>query len=249
MLIKPAAQVLIIAFLAAAVCQPKRRWVGLAFLITYAMCVVPWMARNNAHYGMFTMSAIATTSFYFYTAQGSVADYSWQELEARVNTLDTMWSQKSLPPLERKQQMEREAWSLIRDNWPLALKQAAVGFARTSFGTSRETLVESLGRKPNPGWVSHTAMPLVQICFLWMFAAIGTLAAVFRESLLSRPVLVLFVAAVILAMLPASNLVANARFRVPVAPILCVLAALGTTQASSRLKKGPGNSLHYVPKQ
>jgi hypothetical protein len=245
-LIKPVAQLVLIAFFLAWAFQAKRRWSGLVFLVLYAVCVLPWMVRNYQRHQVFTVSAISTASLYFYTAQGAVADYHWRELSARNFILNTEWRKKNLSPAVRKQQMEEEAWELIRQHWPMMIKHSVVGFVRACFGTSREALFASFREYHQPAWFWHTGVPLLQILLLWIAACAGVWVS--RQNKSFPPaLLVLLISTVSLVLLAANGLVANSRFRVPITPILCFLAAIGSFHVLSRfvMSKRPGALLGF----
>ena len=226
-LIKPVAQLVLIAFFLGWLFQPKRRWGGIVFLVVYMSCITPWMYRNYLRHQLFTLSAINTVNLYFYTAQGAAADYSWRELEIRINALDIVWKEMPYPPIVRKQQMEEEAWKLIKQNWSRMIKQSVIGFVRVCLGTSRETLFASFRDYHQSGLVWHTVVPLLQIMILWIGALAGGWVA-HRERFLPPAVLVLLISTVLLVSLAANGLVANSRFRVPVTPLLCFFAAIGS---------------------
>jgi hypothetical protein len=232
-LIKPIAQLVLIAFFLGWLFQPKRRWAGLVFLVVYAICVLPWMVRNYQRHQVFTVSAISTASLYFYTAQGAVADYHWRDLSARNSILRSEWSNKNLSPAMRKQQMEAEAWELIGQHWPMMIKHSVIGLLRTCFGTSREALFASFRDYHQPAWIWHTGAPLLQIIILWM----GAIAGVWVSGL-PPAVIILLLSTMALVLLAANGLVANARFRVPVTPILCLFAAIGSFHFLTNLVAG-----------
>jgi hypothetical protein len=235
-LIKPVAQAQLGAFILAWGIQPKRRLSGLAFIPMFALLITPWMVRNYRRHQVFTLSAIATTNFYFFTAQGAGSDLQGKDLDQRISALEADWDARSLSPVEKKETMADEAWKIIRQRWPTVIKQAVIGLARTCMGTGRETLFMSVAAEE--GGISsfwHTILPLSQIILMWSLAVAGVTVS-WRAGLAPRPVVCLFVIAVLLALLPSASPVGYSRFRVHAVPILCFLAAIGAWRA--RLWRG-----------
>ncbi|HEY6403745.1 MAG TPA: hypothetical protein VI479_20140 [Blastocatellia bacterium] len=226
-LIKPVAQLQLGAFILAWGVQPKRRLNGLAFILGFALLVTPWMVRNYLGHQVYALSAIETVNLYFYTALGAEYDLQGKDLARRVDVADADWKTRSLSPAERKEMMNDEAWKIIRQRWPTVIKQSIIGFARTCLGTGRDTLFVAVGAEA--GGISsfwHTVLPLTQIGLMWLLAIAGA-GSFWRARLAPRPVVCLFVIAVLLALLPSASPAGYCRFRVHAVPILCILAAVG----------------------
>lgn len=228
-LVKPAAQVVVVAFLIGWACRRPIRWSGLLFLVTYLACVLPWMIRNETKYGVFTLSEIGIANLYFYTAEGSWHSYPLQDLAgnqitADVNNQDRAWRAQAMTPSERTRQMRREAMRIIGTHWPAVLKQAILGFVRTSLGTASVTAADSMN--VTPGLVSRVllnVLPLAQTCVLWALAIL----AFFAATSLRWETRALLMASVLCVLLPAAAPTAQSRFRVPAIPEMCALAAAG----------------------
>lgn len=235
-LVKPAAQVVILAFLIGWLSQRPKRLSGLLFLVTYLACVLPWMIRNEAKYGVFTLSEIGTATLYFYNAQGSLHSYALGDLKGNqltddVNALDRNWRTQSLSPHERSRIMKQQAMALIAHHWPAVFWQSTLGFARTSLGTASVTAADSMnappGRVPR---VLLNVLPLIQICMIWAIA----IYACFAAGFLRLEARVLLMASVVCVLLPAAAPLGHSRFRVPAIPALCVLAAAGVAEFGTR---------------
>lgn len=235
-LVKPAAQVVILAFLIGWLFQRPKRLSGLLFLVTYLACVLPWMVRNETKYGVFTLSEIGTVTLYFYNAQGSLHYYPLSDLKGNqlnddVNVLDRSWRTQSLSPHERSRIMRQRAITLIAHNWRAVFWQSAIGGARTSLGTASVTAADSMNAPP--GRVSRVllnVLPLIQICLIWAIA----IYACFAAGFLRLEIRVLLVASVLCILLPGAAPLAHSRFRVPAVPALCVLAAAGVAELGTR---------------
>lgn len=236
-LIKPAAQVAVIAFIVASLFQPTRRWVGLLFLAGYVACVAPWMARNLQTHGLFTMSEAGTVVLRFYTAQAAQDDrYEQNEvMTLKVEEMRTEWDQKSLSPPERKRLMREEAASLLENKgtWPRVLKAAAKGLARTAIGPGRESTSAAIGgvEEGAGATLRYTVLPLVQVLLLWAFAAIGAFVGVWKK-LLPLPAAILFLGVLLFIWATNASPVGYSRYRVHFVPLLCLWAALGVSYVS-----------------
>jgi 4-amino-4-deoxy-L-arabinose transferase-like glycosyltransferase len=231
-LVKPIGQVVVFSFLLAWLTQKNRRMAMLLFLVSYGVSVAPWMMRNYYRHGIATVSAIGTVSLYFYTAQAAAHPHPIGELAGTGLTQDlarisNQWNRQPLPPAQRKQRMEREAWRLIRQNWPVVLRQSIIGFARTCFGTGFVTVSSSLPKLPSRMTRFVLAvLPAAQIVVLWALALLGISMPSLSPS--GTSIRSLLAASVILLALPAASSVGQCRFRVPITVPLCVLGGMGT---------------------
>ena len=235
-LVKPAAQVVVLAFLIGWLFQKPKRLSGLLFLVTYLACVLPWMMRNETKYGVFTLSEIGTANLYFYNAQGSLHSYPLRDLRGtQINddaaALDRSWRTQPLSPHERSRIMKRQAIALIAHHWPAVLWQSTVGLARTSLGTASITAADSMNAPPGRvARVLLNVLPMVQTCVLWGLA----IYACFAAGFLRLETRVLLMASVVCVLLPAAAPLGHSRFRVPAIPELCVLAAAGVAELGTR---------------
>jgi 4-amino-4-deoxy-L-arabinose transferase-like glycosyltransferase len=240
-LVKPIAQVVVAAFLVGWLTSKSRKPSFLLFLFGYAALVMPWMARNYLRHQLFTLSEIGTVDFYFYTAESTLrhrptSDLANAALNKEIIELTDIWSRQQLTPRERKRKMEQESWNILRHHWPTAVKQSALGFARTCVGTSFITVSDSLVRPPGPLATRALAIvPELQIMFLWLLAIIGAWKGILRAAI-DRALRVLLITALILLLLPAASSMGQSRFRIPVVPILCMLAATGADYLLRQLR-------------
>lgn len=235
-LVKPAAQVVVVAFLIAWACRKPLRLSGLLFLATYLACVLPWMVRNETKYGVFTLSQLGTATVYFYSAEGSLHVYPLQDLAgtritADVDNLDREWRAQPLTPKERTRRMTDEAARIIASHPLAVVRQATIGFVRTSLGTASVTAANSLNAPPGRVVrVLLNVLPFIQNCMLWALAIFACFTAVF----LRLEIRVLLVASVLCILAPAASPLAHSRFRVPAMPEICVLAAAGVAVVAAR---------------
>src|SRR5262249_26221371 len=153
------------------------------------------------------------------------AGYNLQgkDLDRRVSAVEADWNARSLSSAEKRKLMDDEAWKIIRRSWPAVIKQAVSGFIRTCLGTGRGARFVAIG-SDGSGISSfwHTILPLAQIGLMWLLVIAGA-AASWRTGLAPRPVVCLFVIAVLLALLPSASPLGYSRFRVHAVPGLCFL--------------------------
>ena len=99
-LVKPAAQVLLLALLIGWIFWRPRRWTGLLFLVTYMACVLPWMTRNEHKYGVFTLSTVGIADLYFYIGEGALHTYPLSDvavLKLRRMSISSIWNGERAP--------------------------------------------------------------------------------------------------------------------------------------------------------
>lgn len=244
-LIKPAAEILLLAFFAAWLSQnvftgrpfSRARWTAGAFifLLAFLACIVPWIARNDRKYGVATLSTIGTADLYFYTAKGSLRSYPMNDIGGTiisndVNRLALEWESLPVPVAERVRRMQHETVQLVMQHWPRVLEQAAIGFVRTCAGTGFVTAGEQMN--PPPGKIAHALLailPAIQLTLLWVFAIGGAL-----DPRLDRTLRILLIGSIFCILLPAASPLAQSRFRVPAVPEMSVLAAFGVTRLWNR---------------
>ena len=240
-LVKPVAQVVLVAFLAAWLASKPRKPSLLLFVVAYAACVMPWMARNYLRHGVFTLSEISTVDLYFYSAVSTLhpqptSDLANSGLNNEITALTDFWSRQQLTPRERARKMQRETWWILRHHWPTAAKQSTIGFARTCLGTSFITVSGSLGRSPGHLTIRALAtVPELQVLGLWLLAMVGVWNGLHSRT--DHAPRVLLIASLFLLLLPAASALGQSRFRLPVVPILCLLAAAGGDRILQRLRK------------
>jgi hypothetical protein len=226
-LIKPVAQLQLVAFALAWGVQTKRRLSGLAFILAFALLITPWMLRNYRRHQVYALSVVQTSTLYFYIAQGAGSDLQGKDLDQRISVVEADWNAGSLSSADKKEMMADEAWKIIRHRWLTVIKQSVKGFVRTCLGTGRETFfvsVASEGGEISSFW--HTTLPLMQIVLMWSLAIVGVTVSC-RAGLVPRPVVCLFVIAVLMALLPSAAPLGYSRYRVHAVPGLCFLAAIG----------------------
>ncbi len=169
-------------------------------------------------------------SMYWYRAAGVVADQTGQPIKVERERLIEEFgprapSEEQGPYLDR---MFSRGLDIVLDDPVPAAKNSVRGLVRSVFGINFVFTSSDLPRSP-----LLVAALALSLGALWLLAAVGTLASWAQAR--SRP------AGVILFVLVAYVLVVSAgpesysRFRAPVEPLLCVLAAWGATRIARAL--------------
>jgi 4-amino-4-deoxy-L-arabinose transferase-like glycosyltransferase len=249
-LIKPISQLVVFAFLLGWAAQKKHRATGLIFLLSYVVCVAPWMCRNRQQHGLATLSAIGTVDLYFYVGEASahpksITDFSGSELNDEVARINNEWARLPLTSVERKRVMQQKALSLIAQHWQTVGYQSAVGFLRTSFGTGSITVAESMATRPSrTAKALLTVLPLIEVLTLWVLAVLGAYHSN-PASNVPFAIRIMLVACIAVVILPGSATLGQSRFRVPAIPALAILGAVGG--ASLRERRWPSDQTTLIP--
>ncbi len=208
----------------------KRRIVYLAlFLVGYVPLVGLWVARNAALTGHGFVSTISTYNLLVYRAAGVEAERTGQPLEAVQRRFLSESGDVQLfddrAAFDLKLRNYRQIAAHILFSAPvLAAKQAIVGWGKVLFGPGARSIDSMLREPGNPSrWWPLYALALVVAVALGFIGAIK----LGREAALLWAVAVYFV---VLAGGPEGN----SRFRVPITPMLAVLAVACAVSVCSR---------------
>jgi hypothetical protein len=243
-LVRPQAWLLLIAFVIGCLLQPRRRWAGLVLLVTYTICVAPWALRNFVRHRVLTLSTegseVLELDAHSAMDHGPVDEAFYKSLERRIVLLSTEWEHLPLPPAERERAYEREAISILYHNARWALKQFMIGMVHTSLGTGRGTVTASLPNGPHAAlrWYPFV---MLQVVMLWGLAIVGVC---YSKVMPKAAIGVLVVATFLIVLAPGIE--GYGRYRVPAAPILCILAALGTSALWTRYRSAGQRTLLEV---
>ena len=199
-------------------------------ILSSGAVVVPWMIRNAATAGSFTVSSVASVNLYYHRAEKVLDAGRGREEEPPAN-----------PPGENDpaalSRMRREGLSVLRRHPATLVRLTLKAWART-FGPDERPLFLLLGVAvgPEPFWLSRgtsrepanaaVAENLLEGIFLVLLAAavLRGIAAARDPSL--RP-LVVSALAVVAYFLLVSGPEYYGRFRVPIVPFLALVAGAG----------------------
>ncbi len=216
--------------------------VGAATIVGAAMVVLPWSLRNLATHGVFAFSGVGERTFFNFNiaqvkaeAEGTTRDLAASEIGSTGSdlrdTLEVITQYPGAFAAEQAKGLTRTLIGLEAGSWvrlfglPEGL-QAGLGVTSALLDGDAGLALSRLQRvlaDPRTG-------PIIGIAVVAeaMTAALYVLAAVFLAS--GRPrgdwgVLLLVLTALVLVIIPGAA--GQARFRVPVEPLLAVLAAAG----------------------
>ena len=237
-LVKPAGIVAVAPVALAIAIAPRANWRLVTCILGLGIVVIPWALRNEDRYGIFTVSTIDTVNLYFYTADGVLREPVLFRQVPALSAADlstAQWRNVRQNPAQVDSRLSSQAWGDIERHLPKAIMQEIWGAGHVVAGTGRETLINSTQDRQIPSVVG-TWIPLGQVLLMWLLAFTGTVSA-WRSRRLPRPVLVLLIGAIVALIVPAGGLVGNSRFRLPITPIVCVLAALGYEAVRDRRRE------------
>jgi hypothetical protein len=233
-LVRPQAWLMLIVLIIGWLLQSRRRIGGLAFLVTYIVCVSPWAVRNYIHHGVLTLSTVDTEmiNLIAHSAMdhGPVDDAFYKRLDKNILVWSTEWERYPLSPLERERAHEREAFGILYHNARWVLKQFAVGMVHTSLGTGQGTVTASLpkGLQGRFRWYSFVVLEVVM---LWGLA----LAGIFYSNALPKAAMGMLAVALCLIVF-SPGIIGYGRYRVPAVPILSIFAAMGASALWTRYR-------------
>jgi hypothetical protein len=201
-----------------------RRWVCFAmFLIGFLPLLGVWMARNAAVTGQWVFSTNATDNLLESWAAGVDADRrgvdvtrARDELRRDIGTVEFFDDRESFA--HRLQNSRRTSRRILLSAPFITMKEAALGWGKLLLGPGQRTLEPSL-LKPEPAsrwWPPLYSVALLVVLVLSM-VGIWKLG---RSAVLPGILLFYFVAL-------AGGPVSYSRYRVPITPLLAVLAVAG----------------------
>ncbi len=217
----------------------------LIFVLCGALLPVMWAARNYAQTGNFTFSTIAATNLYEYRAAWIIAQSEHIAPEVAQAKLIAQLNQeigaRPLTEAARARLYTQKALRIMAHAPLLTLRQGLEGLARIFFDLNNfetKSLCHYLASRS----VSRDSSVLAQryaqckaglmsyqiLFLLAIYLGIGLLAMSWRTYGRDARVLIgLAVGLVGYFALLSAGIEANARFRMPVEPFLCVLSGLG----------------------
>ena len=205
----------------------------LAFLVAFLPLIGLWMARNAHVTGQWFVSSISTINLLHYHAAAVTAAKSGVTLETVQSQYATEFGSAEFYEdrhhfADRLRAMQSRAWEVIRADPSQMVRQLATGWLRIILGPGARSLDNSL-REQQP--VSRWWPPVytIMLASAWLLAAFG--AVKLRRGCILPVLLILY----FVGLAGGSN--GNSRFRVPVVPMLAVLAAAGAPHLYSRCRQ------------
>ena len=208
----------------------RRRWAhGMLFLLVFAVAVLPWTLRNRAVGGYTGFSAVASRNLYFYVAGDEMAQaqhLSLEQWQQQVGKDDPARWLRLHPELQGSSTAAQSQW-LHRQ----AMQEIAAHPGRLALSWLRgelrllvapgTTQLFRLLAVP-PGWAWRWPVEAVFAGYLVLVYGLAALAVVRRRLPMPQRVLLLLLVAGFLAVSGGGQ--AISRLRLPVMPMLCLLA-------------------------
>jgi 4-amino-4-deoxy-L-arabinose transferase-like glycosyltransferase len=222
----------------------------LAFLVPILVVVGGWQVRNRAEVGSWNLSGVSSVNMYCWNAGEVEASVTGTTAAAARDRLGCggfeagpfsdctrtagvgCWMPDPEAPGQGFDAWGRKGVEIQLDHPVQTARMLAGGVVSQIVTPGRDNLVRYLGigdSQPLVGVLS------VWTAGLWAFAAIGAVAAL-RST--HRAFWVFVVATVGYVIVVSAGAAAEARFRIPIVPLLALLAALGLQHTMRYLRQG-----------
>ena len=221
------------------------RWLhAVAFLAVFAALVLPWQLRNHRAAGSYAFSTVADKNLYFYVAGDVLARQAllpleqWQQRVARddpARWLRLHPDQASYTQTERVGWLRDQALRVLAAHPWLFLESWLRGELRLLISPGTTQLFRLIGLPARP--VTLAQWPIVAACATYLLLLYALAAvAIGKHALPTRElILLLLLAAGFFAVSGGGQAVS--RLRLPVMPILCLLAGAGLAPPGADQKR------------
>lgn len=195
-----------------------------------------WSLRNLKVVGVFDVSSIQSHNLHLFEGSGSLAYATDSSLESVHQSETSLLLEKigSNHTLEQETSYRvRRGIYLIATNFPSFIKMHLIGTYKLLFGPSQGEFISfvSNAQRTRQG-------NLIELFSIVVFASIAIFIVVFAYLGLasSRTLHLRIILILIFCMIgTSSGIQAYARFRTPIAPMLCLLAAVGIRELRRKL--------------
>ncbi len=228
-----------------------------AFAAVVAVCLAPWVVRNATEADFAGLSSFAGDSMYRFSAAEVIARRDGTTPDAERRRLDAKVALADLPtPGARSRYRRQQAMAIIGDDWGGYLAIHATGSLAFWLPGATDVLEVSGGSVGQRGTLAvlHNEGPIAAVRHYfadmpWAIVPAALLAAIFAVKMfgvavcvVSRGRLGMSASAWLMLMMVACSAMAGGpaatpRFRVAVAPLLSVAAAVGWLRLSARRKR------------
>jgi hypothetical protein len=248
----------------AIVCMHKMRVRWQAPMLYLAICVLfigGWQVRNFAETGFPGFSSVTAKNLYFFQAAGVKAEIEGRPLDAvqkelgygdeadylRAHPEQARWTQGERATFEQK-----EAVRVLREDTVQALELQLKGAVVVAFTPCAADFLRMVGEEPEdaPERVvgkslveemagllrEHLGVAMAMVFFELILLGIYWFAAVsFWRGSMGKKYKVLFAGLILYFVLVSGGMQAVGRYRAPVMPFACILAAGAVVSAGNRL--------------
>jgi MFS family permease len=224
----------VVVLILAIIWRARAAWLAM-FLVGFLPLIGLWTARNAAVTGQWFFSTNATDNLLESWAAGVEAKQQGvdvaivqKELQARVGTVEFFDNRESFE--HRLQESRRSSRQILLSAPLLTLREAALGWGKLLLGPGQRTLEPSLrqSQPPSRWWPPLYSIALVGVLIL---SVVG-LWKLGRSALLPGILLLYFVAL-------AGGPVSYSRYRVPITPLLALLAVAGAWDSREPRSQDP----------
>lgn len=198
------------------------------------MVILPWVIRNKITYDKWMFSSVAATNLVYYRVGGIIAEKEGRKLsEVQQNLSRKITEQQGGDPMKIVEYQYQLAIDTIMNNKVLFAKHTSLGGIRVLFYPIRASIDYQLGwsrqnsmthDQSSSGTSGFTWMLVVvqgiMLLIMWLGIAVALIRVRSKEL-----VLLLLVSAYFLLL--SSGYEADARFRIPITPILIMTSAFG----------------------
>ena len=210
-------------------------------LITVGVTAIPiifWSIRNFLSIGVFDVSSIQSHNLHLFEGSGSKAyrlGIPLDEVHAMEKNIMNQTIGENFTLQEEQRYRTTRGLTLIIENFPWFIKMHLIGAMKLLIGPGQG---DSLSFLTNGKVFSATET--------WQYFLVGALLSItlaitimaayglFRKNQLSQPIVLISIVVIITM---SSGIQAYSRFRAPIAPLLCIFAAVGIDRAQKKIRK------------
>ncbi len=220
----------------------SRRWFhAAAFLAVFAALVLPWQLRNHRAANTFAFSSVADKNLYFYVAGDVLAHQSRLPLEAWQRSVGkddpALWlrlhpDQEHFTPSQRARWLRDQALRVLAAHRWLFLRSWFLGEIRLLASPGTTQLFRLFALSPRPATAAQWL--IVVACMLYLLLLYVLMAIAIRRRVLVPRVLTLLLLLAAFFFAVSGGGQAVSRLRMPVMPILCLIAGSAFANSSER---------------
>jgi 4-amino-4-deoxy-L-arabinose transferase-like glycosyltransferase len=229
---------LVTILLVAAARRRRRRWsVPVAFALASLLPILGWMSRNHALTGVFVFTTIEGASLLDYRAAGALEEEEEipiGEARARARAAAAAETLPGMNAAERSRVASRVGLKMIVDHPGGYLRMAVRGLLMTLVGPGQAELQDRLGEQGEPVVRAAVLFSATSATALVLFAAVGAIVAIQRRS---APAMTVVVLPIVYLLVIGSGQESYSRFRVPLVPLLALLAGVAWSEIGHRLAR------------
>jgi hypothetical protein len=215
-----------------------KRFKSLTTVGVTAIPIIFWSIRNFLSIGVFDVSSIQSHNLHLFEGSGSKAyrlGIPLDEVHAMEKNIMNQTIGENFTLQEEQRYRTTRGLTLIIENFPWFIKMHLIGAMKLLIGPGQG---DSLSFLTNGKVFSATET--------WQYFLVGALLSItlaitimaayglFRNNQSSQPIVLISIVVIITM---SSGIQAYSRFRAPIAPLLCIFAAVGIDRAQKKIRK------------